>query len=325
MPPMNSRRSRGSSWTLLIVGAVGLVIAGGFVVLRMRSQESNADSAAAAASASSVAELEALLDSPAASAVAGSADPRKNHILSKASLPDAIEVARPMMNNTVGKLDVGSALLAMWASKNLSWQALDALPETSPALFKRDPEAERGRRLCMSGTVLEIRAEKTMANRLVEDKALPLIEQPPANGFGSESAQGTSYRTAEALASASASGAAPVDPLLLQGMDFAVPDGGKVYFATLQSKPDSPPEGARQARSVPRSSLFVEVIAVRSSGNLVDGSDARVCGVLTGVTAPSGVTSAAVVDSSAIHRIVGMFDLPQNHAPLGVEVAAQHG
>jgi hypothetical protein len=324
---MTSRRSRGTPWALLIIaGAVGLVIIGGFVVLRMRSQGSSADPGAAAGSASSVAELEALLESPAGSAAASVADPRKNHILSKASLPDAIEVARPMMSNTVGKLDVGSALLAMWASKNLSWQALEALPETTPALFKRDPEAERGRRLCMSGTVLEIRAEKTMANRLVEDKALPLIEQPSTTGFGSESSAGTTYGSAEALASASASGTPAIDPLMLQAMDFAVPDGGKVYFATLQSKPESQPEGTRPVRAVPRSSLFVEVIAVRSSGNLVDGSDARVCGVLTGVTAPpSGLSSPAALDSSAIHRIVGMFDLPQNRAPMGVEVAAQHG
>jgi hypothetical protein len=326
MPPMNSRRGRGTPWTLIIAGAVGLVILGGFLFLRMRAQEANAEAGAAAGSASSVAELEALLDSPAGSAAVG-ADPGKNHILSKTSLPDAIEAARPLMNNTVGRLDVGSALLAMWASKNLSWQALEALPETTPALFKKDPDAERGRRLCMSGTVLEIRAEKTMAGRLVEDKALPLIEQPSSapTALNSDS-PGPSYGSQDSLAAASASNAPALDPLLMQGMDFAVPNGGKVFFATLQSKAESPPEGNRQTRPLPRSSMFVEVIAVRSSGNLVDGSDARVCGVLTGVTVPpAGVTSAAAVDASAIHRIVGMFDLPQNHAPNGVEVAAQHG
>jgi hypothetical protein len=304
---------------------VGLVIVGGFLFLRLRSQDSNAEPSASALPASSVAELEALLDSPAGSATVGSADPRNSHIMSKTSLPDAIDAARPMMSNTVGRLDVGSALLAMWASKNLSWQALEALPETSPALFKKDPDAERGRRFCLSGTVLEIRAEKTMANRLVEDKSLPLIEQPSTT-MNLESSSGSSYMQADPLASASASSAPAMDPLLLQGMDFAVPDGGKVYFATLESKPEPLPEGNRQQRAVPRASTFVEVIAVRSSGNLVDGSDARVCGVLTGVTVPpSGNTIGAVMDASAIHRIVGMFDLPQNRAPNGVEVATQHG
>ncbi|HVW28370.1 MAG TPA: hypothetical protein VHC69_23565 [Polyangiaceae bacterium] len=315
---MTSRRSRGTPWTLIIVGVVGLVAVGGFLFLRLRSQGALGDPSAAG-SGSSVSELEALLDAPAGSA---GIDPQQAHILSKTSLADAIEAARPMMSNTVGRLDLGSAMLAMWASKNLSWQALEALPETSPALFKKDPDAERGRRFCMSGTVLEIRAEKTMANRLVEDKSLPLIDQAPTQGM--DSTQGTSHLQGDTLASASASAASPIDPALLGGMDFSVPDGGKVYFATLQSKADES-EGMKM-KAAPRAYTFVEVIAVRSSGSLVDGSDARVCGVLTGVTVPPGAaTTGASMDSATVHRIVGMFDLPQNRAPNGVEVAAQHG
>ncbi|HEX3596151.1 MAG TPA: hypothetical protein VHU80_13665, partial [Polyangiaceae bacterium] len=98
-------------------------------------------------------------------------------------------------------------------------------------------------------------------------------------------------------------------------------------IATLQSRAETNPDGnSARMKAGPHDSTFVEIIAVRSTGSLVDGSDARVCGVLTGVTVPpSGGSSSAVIDFSPVHRIVGMFDLPQNHfAPTGA-VAAQHG
>jgi hypothetical protein len=303
------------------VGVVGVVIIAGILILRARGQEPSADPSTASSSPSSVAELEALLESPAGSAgLGGDTDPAKSQILSKTSLPDAIAVARPMMSNTVGRLDVGSAQLAMWASKFLSWQALEALPETSPALFKKDPDAERGRRLCMSGTVLEIRAEKSLAGRIAEDKALPLIERA---GGSQNAGTDSNYARPDTMGSSASSLSTP-DPMLLQAMDFGIPDGGKVYFATIQSKPEPLPEGTRM-KTAPRDSIFVEIIAVRSSGNLVDGSDARVCGVLTGVTVPpTGNATAAAIDAT-VHRVVGMFDLPQNRAETGVEATAQHG
>jgi len=321
MPTMSTRRPRRTPWTLIIVGGVGLVIAAGLVVMRLRQQASMADGSGLSG-VSSAGDLEALLESPSGSA-AGAVDPSENHVMSKTSLTDAIEAARPMMSNTVGRLDVGSAVLAMWASKNLSWQALEALPETSPALFKKDPEAERGRRFCMAGTVLEIRAEKTMANRIVEDKSLPLIEQAPSSD-NLESSPST-YLQGDSLASASASASATPDLAMLQNMDFAIPDDGKVFFAMIKSKSEPLPEGTKM-KAVPHNATFVEIIAVKSSGNIVDGSDARVCGVLTGVTVPpSSASTAAAVDTTTVHRIVGMFDLPQNRGSNGLEVAAQHG
>jgi hypothetical protein len=315
MPPMSSRRPRTFPVGLVAVGALGVVVLGGFLAVRARSQEPSADPSTAAAP-SGVAALEALLESPAGSAASGESDPSKVHILSKTSLTDAIAVARPMMSNTVGRLDVGSALLAMWSSKNLSWRALEALPETSPALFKKDPDAERGGRLCVSGTVLEIRAEKTLSNRLLENRALPLIDRaaPAQPQQPSDSTR--------PLGVASAGGLLPTaDPLQYQGVDFTIPDGGKVYIATIQAKSDAASEAARGKA---RDSLFVEIIAVKSSGTLVDGSDARACGVLTGVTVPPAGGSAAL-GSSPVHRVVGMFDLPPNRATGGVEITAQHG
>src|SRR5215208_4786414 len=109
---MSSRRPRTFPVGLVAVGAVGVVVLGGFLALRARSQEPTADPSTAAAAPSGVAALEALLEAPAGSAASGESDPSKVHILSKTSLTDAIAVARPMMSNTVGRLDVGSALVA---------------------------------------------------------------------------------------------------------------------------------------------------------------------------------------------------------------------
>jgi hypothetical protein len=266
-----------------------------------------------------VAALEALLEAPAGSAGAGESDPSKVHILSKTSLAEAITAARPMMSNAVGRLDLGSALLAVWASKNLSWRELEALPETSPALFKKDPEAERGKRFCVAGTVLEIRAEKTLANRLIEDRALPLIERaPPSQGSPSPE---PAYPRPEAASSGAPFSAIDVPPS--QSADVVLPEGAKVYFATIQSKLDGPGEAPPRGRA--QDSLFVEIIAVKSTGTLVDGSDAKVCGILTGVTVPpAGASTSVAVDTTPVHRLVGMFDLPQNRATTGVEVTAQH-
>jgi hypothetical protein len=308
-------------WQFIVVGVIGLVVVGGFFAMRARAQDPSADPSTAASASAGVASLETILEAPGTSNGGGDSDPAKRQILAKTSVADAIEMARPMMSNTVGRLDLGSALLAIWASKNLTWSAIEGLQETSPSLFKKDPEAERGRRLCMSGTILEIRAEKTLAGRIVEDRALPLIERTRnTQSAANDSDQGATH--AEPGSSASPLGMP--DPLVLQGTDLSIPDGGKVYFATLQSKPEPLPEGTK-AKPRDTSSLFVEVIAVRSSGNLVDGTEARVCGVLTGVTVPpAGINTAAALDAATVHRLVGMFDLPQNHIASASEATAAH-
>jgi hypothetical protein len=230
-------------------------------------------------------------------------------VLAKASLPDAIAVERPQMTNTVGKLDVGSALLALWASKNLGWEALEAIPETSPALFRKDPDAERGKRFCMSGTILQIRAEKNLAGRVQDDRALPLIARPSVGmGAGIPVDPGTPSAPTD---SASA-GAGIIPDLLAANVDLTVPDDGKVYVAILQAKPETSTEGGRTLRNATKDLLVAEVIAVKSSGTLVDGSEARACGVLTGVTLPAADVGPSVQGDVTEHRIVGMFDLPEN-------------
>ncbi len=208
-----------------------------------------------------------------------------------ASLSDEIALVRPLLTDTSGPLDRGTASLALWASTKLTWADLKALPATGAALFRKDPDQERGRALCIEGTIQEIRAEKSLARRLVDDHPAPLVEAKE-NGVDARPlpAAGTEDRPD--------SGAAP----LYLGEDdsqWLVP-GGKVFIAVItEEQPHSKEEDPRRPRP-----LMVEAVAVKSTGALVDGSSAKFCGILTGVQ--------QTVDQRVIHRAVGMFELPEN-------------
>jgi hypothetical protein len=308
---MAQRHSRSIPRGLLVAVAAGVVVLGTALVFRSRGTDSSSV-ASPSGSASGETSLEALL---AASATPEQFDPSqpKGQILGKTSLADAIAVATPLMTNTAGRLDPGSALLSLWAAEHLTWNALEALPETSPALFRKDPDAERGKRFCITGSIVEIRAEKSLAGRLTEDRAVPLIERP---GTGSGGMAGTENPVAPADSSGPPLLGAPLPPDSTgTGGDWTIGRGGKVYVATLKEKPEPSGDqaGHETRRPPPKDPLVVEIIAVRSTGSLVDGSDARACGILTGVTLPAPGGSSALTDVTE-HRIVGMFDLAENHA-----------
>lgn len=57
--------------------------------------------------------------------------------------------------------DDGAKFFAAWATKNMKWNHVDVgTDETSFAKVMKDADAERGRRLCVRGTVVEIQASK---------------------------------------------------------------------------------------------------------------------------------------------------------------------
>lgn len=231
-------------------------------------------------------------------------------LLDEKSLAEATELARPFMQNTVGKLDEGSALLALWATEHLTWTDLEAVTETSPALFRKDPEAERGKRLCFSGTIQEIRAERSLASRLIEDRSLPLIQRSTRATEQAPSPASSADKAATSVLSGPAAASER----------WVIPNDGKVFVAAIQARPPEPNDVERAIRTSAndRSGPVVQIIAVRSTGNLVDGSPARVCGILTGVTLPP--TGVGWGDrTSPVHRLVGMFDLPENHTAKAAE------
>jgi hypothetical protein len=233
------------------------------------------------------------------------------------TLAAEIAAIRPLISDTSGPLDRGTASLALWASTNLNWSDLKGLATTTPALFRKDPDQERGRSLCIEGTIQEIRAEKNLSRRLVTDRAAPLVEPTMGSGTGTISeGTGTGTGTSTGMGSNALNGApsgGSLDPnhpdggdaarLLLADSDdaeWAVP-GGKVFFATLIEPDHSKTEEAR-LKAKP---FIVEAIAVKSTGALVDGDNARFCGILTGIVMTGN-------DLRLEHRAVGMFDLPEN-------------
>jgi hypothetical protein len=295
-------RVRNLTW----VGAGALLVIG---VAIAGMHYSGGGTSSAASASSSADDLAALALPP----PIGSLAPPAGSGTPPATLAAEIEVVRPLISDTSGPLDRGTASLALWASTSLNWSELKALPTTNPALFRKDPDQERGRLLCIEGTIQEIRAEKNLSRRLVMDHAAPLVE--PAvnnNGVGSGSLNGTSVGSNSENGSGTTTGSGSVgdsthaadagDSLLLGADDaeWAVP-GGKVFFATVIEPDHSKTEEAR-LKAKP---FIVEAIAVKSTGGLVDGDNARFCGVLTGVVLAGN-------DLKLEHRAVGMFDLPEN-------------
>lgn len=84
---------------------------------------------------------------------------KNDDVLSAPTLASAIERARPRLPDGGRAPSEGGKLLADWAATNLSWEDVDlARAETSLALAVRAPEAERGKRLCEQGEIVEIRS-----------------------------------------------------------------------------------------------------------------------------------------------------------------------
>jgi len=245
------------------------------------------------------------------------------------TLREAVAVYLPQYKDTRDVLDEGSARLALWLAAHPSkLSELDQTPMTSAALYRRDPEAERGHQLCVDGILREIRAERNLAHRLSQDRAEPLIPAPPPASTGTTLLQqatattpeGFALRTPDAERDPSGEQKSPALPSVPQQPPSFDPQQwqvseGKIYFATVME-----PLPAAAAKSSSRSGtttgwgaapkpLLVEAIAVGDGARLVDGDHARFCGILTGVTEASGSTGDRVLE----HRAVGRFRFESGH------------
>lgn len=85
---------------------------------------------------------------------------RIRHVLDQPTFAAALAYTRPV----VVDYDYGNGqfLLTVWAIPHLRWADIEVgAPETSFPLVKKDPDAERGKRLCADVTVLDIAATGT--------------------------------------------------------------------------------------------------------------------------------------------------------------------
>lgn len=166
-------------------------------------------------------------------------------IMTKATMAAALAVARPLM--TIDKPNdssPGTFLFALWSIEHLRWSdAAPASDETTYARIRKDIDAERTKRLCVGGMIIQIEAFKQ--------------------------------------------------------------HNGVLYAGLLMDD---------------ATNLF-HFNAVKSTGDLVERSPARFCGVVTG---KYDYANSAGGEGHAVD-IVGMFDLPANRDPRDAPVRTPAG
>lgn len=98
-----------------------------------------------------------------------------------ASLYEAIDKFKPEMSDSGSDDEIsrGAYLLAIWGNTRLSLADIKSRQSTRFALVMKDPDEERGKRVCVSGKIIEIQTEKTDVGKF---------------GFGGLYAGGNIYR-----------------------------------------------------------------------------------------------------------------------------------
>ena len=68
----------------------------------------------------------------------------------------AIQLDLPLMTDENDAPSQGTILFAEWAAMNMTWKALESVKPTSWGMVMKNSSAVRGRRICASGTVVQI-------------------------------------------------------------------------------------------------------------------------------------------------------------------------
>ncbi|MCU0684420.1 MAG: hypothetical protein MUF34_19620 [Polyangiaceae bacterium] len=157
--------TQGGKWLVTLVALGGLYYA---ITSRFDGQRKESDEkteAVARAKASAAARL-ADVAKPAKPADEPLPEPER-------TLAAAIGKARPAMDDSLEKPDEGAFRLgAHWALGRYAWAELQALPETTFGRVRKDSDAERGKRLCGSGEVVEIEAVRTLGTKVHSGRVL---------------------------------------------------------------------------------------------------------------------------------------------------------
>lgn len=81
-------------------------------------------------------------------------------VMTKTTLAEAVAFVRPHCADAKETLSPGSILLTLWAKDYLTAPALDRLPSTTYKAVQRDSEEERGKKICTTGKVVQIRRDR---------------------------------------------------------------------------------------------------------------------------------------------------------------------
>ena len=68
----------------------------------------------------------------------------------------ALALTKPAMEDSTNEISAGALLFAYWAAQRMRWPDINFKDETSIKLVKKDSDAARGKRMCYSGSIVQI-------------------------------------------------------------------------------------------------------------------------------------------------------------------------
>jgi hypothetical protein len=83
-----------------------------------------------------------------------------DRLMAQSTLLDAVNMVKSELKDTTDDDDPASLMLAVWADSKLDWKDLQTLPSTTYGEAMKDSELERGKRICVSAMVGQIRAKR---------------------------------------------------------------------------------------------------------------------------------------------------------------------
>ena len=87
----------------------------------------------------------------------------------------ALAASVPLMADSTNGSSRGSDLFTVWSAKRLSWSDVAVTKdETSIALVMKDSDAERGKAMCVSGSIVEIAAVHTNVGTIYQGEIATL-------------------------------------------------------------------------------------------------------------------------------------------------------
>jgi hypothetical protein len=83
-------------------------------------------------------------------------------LVQKQTLAEAVDYLKPQMTDTFNSFPEAAGYLALWWHKNGSkWNDLKDFEDAKFGKVLKDPDTERGKRICTFGSIIEIAADKS--------------------------------------------------------------------------------------------------------------------------------------------------------------------